>query len=281
MRRRVRTAVDHVEVRDRQPRGDSGWGQPPPQRLPGVQRQGPCGGHRHTHDRVGAQPRFVGRPVELPQGLIDLIQRGEGPASHRVRDRAVDMGGRPPHTLPVVAVIVVAQFSGLPAARRRPRWHTRSHRAPVGQCCPHPQCRPATRVQNLYGGQRRKLYRHCRSSTSLAWPASILLHRDRWPFNVNARLWRAPPPSSVSEPTSELAWPTAVGGAAIASPADQRREAAGHPPARRTDHLLHVDARNSPIGGEPQRWFSAVNLIASLMLGVAAADGGLWIGEHL
>ena len=95
---------------------------------------------------------------------------------------------------PPIAVIVIAQLDGLTATRRRPGRHPRAHPTPAGKRCPHTQCRPTTRIQDLDGRHRRKPHRHFSSSASLARPAPILLHRDRWPSIADARLWRAPPP---------------------------------------------------------------------------------------
>ena len=140
---RVNAAVEHVEMRHRQRRGDPFGGQPPPQRHPGRGGQRPGQRHRGSHRGVGAQPALVRGPVQVDHRLVHLGQRGPRPPAQQVGQLAVDRRDRPQHALALIpGRVAVPSLHRLPRPRRRPGRHPRPRRRPVRQPHRHRQRRP-------------------------------------------------------------------------------------------------------------------------------------------
>ena len=85
------------------------------------------GGERHAEDRVGAEPRLVGRAVELDQRPVErLLVGGVACPSSRRGDLAVDVGHRARHALAPPRRAAVAQLGRLELARGGARGHRRA-----------------------------------------------------------------------------------------------------------------------------------------------------------
>ncbi len=177
---RVDAAVEHVEVRHRQGRGDPVRRQPLPQRHARRRGQRPCQRHGHAHQRVRAEPALVRGAVEIDHGLIRLGQPGPRPALQQVGQLGVHRADRTEHTLaPVPGRVTVAAFHGLPRPGRRARRYPRPGDRPVTEPHRHGQRGPPARVQDLQRRQlcdvktRHRLLLTCRSDVvPRAWPTA-------------------------------------------------------------------------------------------------------------
>ncbi len=90
-------------------------------------------GQRDAEDRVGAEPRLVGRAVEIQQRLIDesliVCAQPDDGGGDLVEDGLHGLL----HALAAVAGRAVAQFDGLVLAGRRAGWHRRPRERSVDQ----------------------------------------------------------------------------------------------------------------------------------------------------
>ena len=105
-------------------------GQPAPDRNSLRRRRGVQGRHRDRHRGVAAQPRLVGRAVQLDQPLVDqrlvgAVQPDQGP-----RDLAIDASASPLDTKATEGFTAIAQVDRLlTAARSAGRGDGAAHRA--------------------------------------------------------------------------------------------------------------------------------------------------------
>ena len=103
------------------------------QRQPGGVGGGLRDGQRDAEDRVGAQPRLVGRAVEVKQRLVDeALIVGVEPDDGR-RDLVEHGLNGLLHALAAVAVTAVAQFDGLVLTGRSAGGHRGPGEGAVGQ----------------------------------------------------------------------------------------------------------------------------------------------------
>jgi hypothetical protein len=111
----VGAAVDHVEVRDRQPsRNPNVLAQVAVQRLASLVGQGTGDRLGDGQQRVGAESGLVGGAVELDQGPVQLGQVGEGAAGDGLGDVGLDrLAGAGHAQAPVAGGVAVASFDGL------------------------------------------------------------------------------------------------------------------------------------------------------------------------
>jgi len=89
---------------------------------------------RRAQDRVGAQPAFVRRAVQLDQILVDALLLQGVQAHQRLGDRLVDVLDCLQHTLAAVTLLVaVAQLDRLMLAGGRPAGHDHAPKGAVHQ----------------------------------------------------------------------------------------------------------------------------------------------------
>ena len=111
----VHAAVQDVEVRHRQRRGDPFGGEPLPQRHSGRGSEGAGQRHRDPHGGVGAEPALVRGAVQVDHGLVRVGQRGPGPAAEQITDLGVDGRDRAQDAFALVAVrVAVAALDRFP-----------------------------------------------------------------------------------------------------------------------------------------------------------------------
>ena len=104
--RRVRAAVEHVEIRHRHPRRHPRRVQPPPQRHPRRGGQRPRQRHRDTHGGVRAEPALVRRAVQIDDRLVGLGQRRPRTPAQQISDLGVHRADRAQHTLTLIPGLV-------------------------------------------------------------------------------------------------------------------------------------------------------------------------------
>ena len=121
----VRAAVEDVHHRHRQ-HVRRVAAEVAPQGEPLLRRRGVRGRQRDAEDRVGPQPRLVGRAVELDQRAIEALLVGGVAAVDGLGDLAVDVAHRLGHALAAVRVGAVAQLGGLELAGRGAAGHDRA-----------------------------------------------------------------------------------------------------------------------------------------------------------
>ena len=145
---RVPAAVDDVEAGDRQHRGLVA-AEVAVERHAG--RTGRCARRRHrdAEDRIGAEPRLVGRAVELDEALVERLLVGGVAPGERPVDLAVDVGNGLPHPLAAVARAAVAQLGRLALAGRCARRHARHAGGPVAEMDPRFHGRIAAGIDHL------------------------------------------------------------------------------------------------------------------------------------
>ncbi len=115
-------------------------------------RVGRCQGH--SEQSVGAQPLFVGGPVQLQQTLIDgRLIFGIAPCQCSL-DLAVDMAHSARHALTQIpATITVAQLDGLASARGSSGWDSGATAHTAGKNHVRFHRRVTPRVENLTSSQ--------------------------------------------------------------------------------------------------------------------------------
>ena len=133
-----------------------------PQRQPLLGRGGVRGRQRDAEDRVGAQPRLVGRAVEVDQRAIEALLVGRVAAGDRLGDLAVDVADR----------LASRPCRRTRRRRRAARWpRTRRSRRPLGTAARPAAPERSTSSTSTVGLPR--LSRTCR-----AWTLSIWLIRS-------------------------------------------------------------------------------------------------------
>jgi hypothetical protein len=113
----VGASVEHVHHRHRQ----QSRGVPaevPPQGQPPLGGLCLCGRQRHAKDRVGAQARLVGGPVELDQRAVKPLLVGGVEAVQLPRDLGVGVLDGAPHPPSLPRLTAVAQLGRLELAGR-------------------------------------------------------------------------------------------------------------------------------------------------------------------
>ena len=151
----VQAAADHVHHRQRQLRLGAPRGEVAPQGTPRRPRR-PRARPARRRARVRAEPRLLGRPVQLHQQAVDrlLVER-----VHR-RQRRARPRPRPPrrpqHAAAVVAVgVAVTQLHRLVAAGRHAGRHARAAGAAALEADRHLDGRAPARVEHLARATRR------------------------------------------------------------------------------------------------------------------------------
>jgi hypothetical protein len=91
-------------------------------------------GHAGTEDRVGPEPRLVGRPVELDHRRIDVALVFRVQTQHRIGDLGIGHVDRLEHALAKeTSLVAIAQFDRFMRPCGGPRGHRRPSEAAVFQ----------------------------------------------------------------------------------------------------------------------------------------------------
>ena len=146
----VRAAVEHVHHRHGQHVGGLA-AEVAPERQPLLRGRRVGGGQRDAEDRVRAEPRLVGRAVEVDQRAVEPVLVGGVAAGDRLGDLAVDVADGLGDALAQVALAAVAQLRGLELAGGRAGRHRGAARGSRSQDEVDLDRRVATAVEDLAG----------------------------------------------------------------------------------------------------------------------------------